>query len=72
MSRHKTVTKRPTYADAITWIADNDNAGSGESVETIQGYLTVQLVADLFGASTNDVAVDVERHRAGIPRHGKR
>lgn len=27
MGRRKTVTRRPTFGDAIAWIAENDNDG---------------------------------------------
>jgi hypothetical protein len=63
MARKKTVTKRPSYFEAVNWIALNDNAGDGEGVREIQGYLSTALVADLFGADPWKVAVDVERAR---------
>jgi hypothetical protein len=65
MTRKRTITKRPTYAEAVCWIADNDNAGSGDGREDIQGYITTQLVSDLFGAEPFSVSVDIERTRAG-------
>jgi hypothetical protein len=51
------------YKDAIEWIARNDNPGDYETAEEISRYLTVGLVADLWGKSESDVAVDVERVR---------
>lgn len=68
MARRKKVTKRPSYREAVAWIAHEDNAGAGDSVDFISGYLTTHLVADLFGiADTRDVARDVARERE---RHG--
>lgn len=59
MPRQRTVTKRPTYGDAVRWIADNDATGDNDSVEVVSGYISVVLVADLFGADPWKVAVDV-------------
>lgn len=67
MPRLKVVTKRPTYREAVAWIALNDNTAAGDSVETIAGYISTLLVADLFGAEPRLVAVDIERCRY---RHG--
>ncbi|MEM7721731.1 MAG: hypothetical protein AAF376_05105 [Pseudomonadota bacterium] len=58
------VTKRGGYREAVRWIAHEDNAGGGDSVDFISGYLTTHLVADLFGvSSTRLVAEDVARER---------
>ena len=65
MPRKRTVTRRPTYGDAIRWIAYNDNPGEDEAAHEMAGYLTVLLVADLFGAKPYSVAVDVQRTRHG-------
>jgi hypothetical protein len=65
MSRKRTVTKRPSYGDAVRWIASNDAPGDAVSTEELGGYLSVLLVADLFGADSLQVAIDVERTRAG-------
>jgi len=48
---------------AIAWIAENDNAGMRDNVEDIAGYVTVCLVADLFGKSTADIAERVYTYR---------
>lgn len=66
MPRHKTVTHRPTYREAVQWIALNDNPGDDEGVSEIQGYISTLLVADLFGADPSLVALDVVRSRHGV------
>lgn len=53
------VRPRAKYYDALRWIADNDNPGDDESAETIQGYLTVHLVADVWQRTTAEVAGSV-------------
>jgi hypothetical protein len=68
-TRRRRVNRRPTYAQAVEWLAHEDNAGAGDSVEEISSYVTTHLVADLFGAeTTRDVAEDVarERRKAGL------
>lgn len=57
---------RPTLTAAIEWIAFNDNPGDDESPETMAGYCTVALVADLFGKRPIDIAERVHRLRAGF------
>lgn len=54
----------PTYRDAIQWIAANDNPGDAEPLEAVAAYLTVALVADLFGVTPDRVAADVIKARA--------
>ncbi|MCL4683040.1 MAG: hypothetical protein KJZ92_17465 [Rhodocyclaceae bacterium] len=54
---------RPTYRAAIEWIAANDNPGAAEPSETLKGYLTVALVADLFGVDVKRAAEDVANFR---------
>lgn len=55
--------KRPSYWAAVRWIADNDNPGDDEPSENIAGYMTVLLVADLFGVEADNVAIDVWAQR---------
>lgn len=55
---------RPTYRAAIEWIAINDSPGDAEPEEALRGYLTVALVADLFGLSCERVAKDVAALRS--------
>lgn len=70
--RKPRVTRRPTYRAAVEWIAHEDNAGSGDTLEDVAGYISTGLVADLFGAESEDVAADVirERRKAGLPVEG--
>jgi hypothetical protein len=52
----------PTYNRAVRWIAYNDNDAELDQA-AIEEYITVALVADLFGKSTESVAADVFRVR---------
>jgi hypothetical protein len=63
MPRSKTVNLRPTYKAAIHWIAFNDETAEMDA-EVVAGFISVCLVADLFGADTRSVAIDVVRCRA--------
>jgi hypothetical protein len=62
---------QPSYKSAVEWIALNDNPGAAELPETLEGYLTVALVADLFGVDLKRVAEDVAnfRERQGAPKN---
>jgi hypothetical protein len=51
------------FNDACRWIAKNDAPGDDHDVETLAGYLTVVLVADVFGSTPEDVASIVYRMR---------
>lgn len=55
-------TKTPSYLDAVEWVAQEDDPVTVD-VATIQGYVSVALVADLFGLQTSDVATDVHKVR---------
>jgi hypothetical protein len=57
--------KRANYRDAISWIACNDDAGGPGALnfETVRGYTSVCLIADLFGVEQKRVARDVVRYR---------
>lgn len=48
----------PSYNRAVRWIAYNDNDAELDQ-SAIEEYVTVALVADLFGKSTEQVAQDV-------------
>lgn len=74
--RKKVVTKRPSYREAVQWIALNDNAGDDrvpagcrdgqlqrKVIDSIAGYISTLLVADLFGAEPLLVATDIFRER---------
>lgn len=58
---------RPTYREAITWIAVEDAPGDNDPPDMLRGYLTVCLVAclvaDLFGKDQDQVALDVYKER---------
>ncbi len=51
--------KKPTYQEAVAWIADEDSPGDEGDAEEISGYLTACLVADLFDVTSEKVARDV-------------
>lgn len=53
--------KRPSYRQAVAWIADNDGMGDGDAldVEAVRGLISVALVSDLFGVAQDKVARDV-------------
>jgi hypothetical protein len=54
---------RMSYRVAIDWIALNDDAGNGDSVQEIADYVTTCLVADLSGKSPETVARAIMRKR---------
>lgn len=51
------------YDFGVAWIANNDNPGDKEGVEQVQHYLTVLLLADLWGVDNDKVAADVIQYR---------
>lgn len=51
------------YKFAVAWVAENDNAGNGDSVEDIQSYITTALVADIYGKDDAKVAQDIAKYR---------
>jgi len=50
---------RPTYRAAMEWIAWNDNPGDDDLPIALSGYISVCLVADMWGKSSLRVATDV-------------
>lgn len=67
-----TRTRRPTYREAVEWIARNDNDGDKGAFDlaVVRDYLTVAFVADLFGKEQDTVAQAVIDCRAEIhPLH---
>ena len=57
---------KPTYTQAVRWIALNDDEDIGTAAT---GYIvTICLVADLFGRSEGAVAVAVLAHRRRIDK----
>ena len=57
--------KRATLGAAVLWIAQNDAPGDKEKPSELAGYISVVLVADLFGKSAADVARLVHFARTG-------
>lgn len=51
------------YRFGVEWIAINDEGASNDSVEVIEGYPSVCLLADLFDKSQAKVAQDVLKVR---------
>jgi hypothetical protein len=62
------LSNRASYNAAVVWIAYNDNAGDIDRLdpESIQHYLTVVMVADLFVSTADRVAADVVALRKQI------
>lgn len=51
------------YRFGVAWIAENDNPGDNEGVDQVAGYVSVLLLADLFGKEPERVAQDIVRYR---------
>lgn len=68
MSR-KIVNHPASFRHGVRWIALNDNDGAGHCRDTIAGYISTLLLADLFGADPDAVAEAIwrERVKAGLP-----
>ena len=60
--------RKPTYAEAVIWIAENDAPGDNQSAEDVASYISVLLTADLFGVTADYVARDVRDVRSGQGR----
>ena len=54
--------KRPSYRDGVEIIALNDDAEEMDP-EVVAGYVSVMLLAELFGRERERVAADVVRRR---------
>ena len=54
--------KRRGYRFGVEWIALNDEC-SERDIEMIESLISVALLADLFGKTTEEVARDVLRYR---------
>jgi len=52
------------YYRAVAWIACNDSDADGPNTDLIADYITTALVADIFGGTTESVAIDVAALRA--------
>ncbi len=55
--------KAKGYRATIEWIALNDDPASGDEVDVIEGYISVQLTGYIFGKDPLQVAKEVFRHR---------
>lgn len=55
--------KRAKLEEAFAWIAANDNPGDAATVDEIAGWVTVKLVADLWGLPDDLVARAVDNWR---------
>jgi hypothetical protein len=63
--------KRASYREAIWWIALNDEPGLGpdsRNPEVVATLISVALVADIFGVSTERVGLDVVRRRDALAK----
>ena len=54
---------RASYRAGVAWIAFNDNAGEGDSIQEVAEYISTLLLADLFGADPYEVARDIVTRR---------
>lgn len=54
--------RRASYRFGVQWIALNDNPGENEP-EEMNGYVSVALLADLFGIHPERVVKDVLAYR---------
>ncbi len=63
--------KPQSYAYAVNWIALNDSPADQSDPDTIRGWVSVALVADLYGRTQDETARDVieARRCAAIGRN---
>lgn len=47
------------YKFAVEWIANEDANGDDDPVDVLAGYISVALVADIYGKDQAEVARDV-------------
>jgi hypothetical protein len=59
--------RKPTITEAYEWIAHNDEPDEMDE-EVVAGFVTVALVADVFGATTTHVAKRVIQIRKRMAR----
>ena len=64
------MTKRASYRDGILWIAENDEPEELD-VYTVEGFISTQLLADLFGKTPDHVARGVVNKRRSLLRSRK-
>jgi hypothetical protein len=67
MGRKRTVTRQPSYGDAVLWLAANDEV-SEHDVDNVAGLTTTLLAADLWGVNPRSLATDIIRARHGAGR----
>jgi len=60
--------RRASYREGVRWIAVNDEAGMGDTMDEVEVYVTVAMLADIFGVDTVRVATDVLNERAKIDK----
>jgi len=53
--------------ELVRWIAYNDNPGDRDPVHVLAGYLTVVMLAHVYGASPTAIAEAVEKLREEEP-----
>lgn len=54
--------KRASYREAVQWIAHNDESYDTDT-DSIAGYISTLLIADIFDVEPSKVANDVLRER---------
>ena len=62
------------FCEGVAWIAANDNPGDNEDVETLSGYISVALLADLFEVPQEAIATlvwETRRCAPGLVRAGQ-
>lgn len=58
--------KRPSYRDAVDYIAQNDEPTEMHDLGAVRGLVTVQLVAEIFDVHDHKVSTDVLNRRHAI------
>lgn len=69
MAKKTIRTKRASYREGVEYVAWNDDPGSSDALDTeaVGGYISVQMLAALFGKDADKVATDVVEYRK---KHG--
>ena len=62
--------RRASYRAGVEWIAANDEP-LGLDPESIAGYISTMLLADLFGVEPARVATDILRKRVAAKRRAQ-
>lgn len=62
--------KRASYKEAVMWIGLNDEDGASERLDadTVAGYISTTLVADIFGVPSIQVAEAIVAFRMNDDR----